>query len=119
MCRSASKQGIKDTCSNAVCKKPRRCRCCCNGGRKDANDAAFSRLDETDINNQIEAVDLEHVDVHYNLPVWMLNRKVIDDELEVRKCVCLLRHFILNMIILPRQARDKHRESTQKESGVF
>ena len=118
MYRSASKQGIKDTCSNAVCKKPRRCRCCCNSGQ-DANDAAFSRLDETDINNQIEAVDLEHVDVHYNLPVWMLNRKVIDDELEVRKCVCLLRHFILNMIILPRQARDKHRESTQKESGVF
>ena len=25
----------------------------------------------------------------------------------------LLRHFILKMIILPRQARDKHRESTE------
>ena len=27
----------------------------------------------------------------------------------------LLRHFILKMIFLPRQARDRHRESTQKE----
>jgi hypothetical protein len=27
-----------------------------------------------------------------------------------------LRDFILMMIILPRQARDKHRESTQKET---
>jgi hypothetical protein len=27
----------------------------------------------------------------------------------------LLRHFILKMIVLPRQARDKHRESTQNE----
>jgi hypothetical protein len=28
----------------------------------------------------------------------------------------LLRHFILKMISLPRQARDRHRESTQKET---
>jgi hypothetical protein len=33
---------------------------------------------------------------------------------QVRKRVFLRSHFILNMIILPRQARDKHRESTQK-----
>ena len=31
----------------------------------------------------------------------------------------LLRHFILKIIILPRQARDKHGESTQKERRVF
>jgi len=31
----------------------------------------------------------------------------------------LLRHFILTMIILPRQARDKHRESTQKREASF
>eukprot|EP01046_Picozoa_sp_COSAG06_P025148 COSAG06_NODE_2096_length_7603_cov_8.520656_6_plen_198_part_00 len=31
----------------------------------------------------------------------------------------LLRHFILKTIVLPRQARGKHSESTQKESGVF
>ena len=31
----------------------------------------------------------------------------------------LLRHFMLTMIFLPRQARDKHRESTQKERCVF
>eukprot|EP01046_Picozoa_sp_COSAG06_P008200 COSAG06_NODE_412_length_16042_cov_52.419934_7_plen_712_part_00 len=30
-----------------------------------------------------------------------------------------VRHFILRPIILPRQARDKHRESTQKETRVF
>ena len=30
-----------------------------------------------------------------------------------------LRHFVLNMIILPRQARDKHRESTQKRDMRF
>jgi hypothetical protein len=37
---------------------------------------------------------------------------------EVRKRIfCAI--FILNRIILPRQARDKHRESTQKESGAF
>jgi hypothetical protein len=35
--------------------------------------------------------------------------------LQVRKRRPTLRHFILKMIILPRQARDKHRESTQKE----
>jgi hypothetical protein len=34
---------------------------------------------------------------------------------QVRKRVFLRSHFILNMIILPRQARDKHRENTQKE----
>jgi hypothetical protein len=34
---------------------------------------------------------------------------------QVRKRV-LLRHFILKAIILPRQARDKHRENTQKET---
>jgi hypothetical protein len=32
----------------------------------------------------------------------------------VRKTPFLRSHFILNIIILPRQARDKHRESTQK-----
>jgi ankyrin repeat protein len=31
----------------------------------------------------------------------------------------LLRHFILKLIILPRQARDKHRESTQKRERRF
>jgi hypothetical protein len=30
-----------------------------------------------------------------------------------------LRRFILKMISLPRQARDKHRESAQKKRGVF
>ena len=29
------------------------------------------------------------------------------------------RHFIVKMIILPRQARDKHRESSPKKDGVF
>jgi hypothetical protein len=29
-----------------------------------------------------------------------------------------LRHLYIKVIILPRQARDKHRESTQKKSGV-
>ena len=37
-----------------------------------------------------------------------------DLERQVRK-THLLRHFILEMIILPRQARDKHRGNTQKE----
>ena len=36
---------------------------------------------------------------------------------EVRKPV-LLRHFILKTISLPRQARDKHREHTQKRVPV-
>jgi hypothetical protein len=37
----------------------------------------------------------------------------------VRKRINLLRcHFIYKMIVIPRQARDKHRESTQKKSGV-
>ena len=31
----------------------------------------------------------------------------------------LLRHFMLKMIVLPRQARDRHRESTQKEVRIF
>jgi hypothetical protein len=31
----------------------------------------------------------------------------------------LLRHFILKMIILPRQSRDKHRESTQKKDAFL
>ena len=31
----------------------------------------------------------------------------------------ILRLFRLNQIILPRRTRDKHRESTQQESGVF
>ena len=31
----------------------------------------------------------------------------------------LLRHFRLKMIILPGQARDKHRESTQKRDAFF
>jgi hypothetical protein len=30
----------------------------------------------------------------------------------------LLRHLCIKCIVLPRQARDKHRESTQKKSGV-
>ena len=30
-----------------------------------------------------------------------------------------LRHFIVKTIILPRQARDKHRESTQKRLPFF
>ena len=30
-----------------------------------------------------------------------------------------LSHLYIKMIILPRQARDKYRESTQKQSGVF
>ena len=34
---------------------------------------------------------------------------------EVRKTVLFVRFYIL-MIILPRQARDKHRESTQKQT---
>ena len=38
----------------------------------------------------------------------------LDRELAVRKRH-FLRHFILKMIVYPRQARDKHRESTQKE----
>jgi hypothetical protein len=39
-------------------------------------------------------------------------------EARVRKCT-VLRRFVLEMIILPRKARDKHRESsTQKESWV-
>ena len=38
----------------------------------------------------------------------------------VRKTAHFLRcHFTANMIILPRQARDKHRASTQKKSTVF
>jgi serine/threonine protein kinase len=35
-----------------------------------------------------------------------------------RKCT-FLRHLILNMIVLPRQARDEHRESTQKRNDAF
>jgi len=35
------------------------------------------------------------------------------------KNASLLRHFILKCIILPRQARDKHRENTQKKGCVF
>jgi hypothetical protein len=31
----------------------------------------------------------------------------------------LLRLFVRKMIVLPRQARDKHRESTVKRSGVW
>ena len=34
---------------------------------------------------------------------------------QVRKRV-FLRHLYINAMILPRQARDKHRESTQKET---
>ena len=34
---------------------------------------------------------------------------------QVRKRV-FLRHFILSMIILPRQARDKHRENSKKDA---
>ena len=33
--------------------------------------------------------------------------------LGTRKCISLVRHFVLKMIILPSHARDKHRESTQ------
>eukprot|EP01046_Picozoa_sp_COSAG06_P024242 COSAG06_NODE_1964_length_7968_cov_4.231033_10_plen_100_part_01 len=37
---------------------------------------------------------------------------------EVRKTPFLRCHFILKMINLPRQARDKHGESAPKKSGV-
>ena len=37
---------------------------------------------------------------------------------QVRKRVCL-RHFILQVVILPRRLRDKHRESTQKETRLL
>ena len=38
---------------------------------------------------------------------------------KVRKRLSLLRcHFILKLVILPRQARDKHRASTQKQCSV-
>ena len=37
---------------------------------------------------------------------------------QVRKRI-FLRHFILKTIVLPRQARDKHKESTQKEMFCF
>jgi hypothetical protein len=40
-------------------------------------------------------------------------------ELSAGKKTPLLCHSILTMIILPRQARDKHRESILKKSGVF
>jgi tetratricopeptide (TPR) repeat protein len=38
--------------------------------------------------------------------------------IQVRKRA-FVRHFILKTIILPRQARDKHRESTQKETRIL
>jgi hypothetical protein len=38
---------------------------------------------------------------------------------EVRRRVFLRCHFCVKTIISPRQARDKHRESTQKESDAF
>jgi hypothetical protein len=34
----------------------------------------------------------------------------------VRKKTPLLRHFMLKMIILPRQSRDKHRKNSKKEA---
>ena len=39
-------------------------------------------------------------------------------EIKVKNRV-VLRHFMLKTIILPRQARDKHRESTQKRGAFF
>jgi hypothetical protein len=34
-----------------------------------------------------------------------------------KKAAVFLRHFILKLIFLPRQARDKHRESTQNKDA--
>jgi hypothetical protein len=34
--------------------------------------------------------------------------------LEVTESACLVRHFILKTIVLPRQARDKHRGNSKK-----
>jgi hypothetical protein len=42
-----------------------------------------------------------------------------DDATAGKKTHILFHFMILKLIILPRQARDKHRESTQKASGVF
>jgi hypothetical protein len=36
-----------------------------------------------------------------------------------KKIASLVRHFILNMIVLPRQALDKHREKLKKRVPVF
>jgi len=33
--------------------------------------------------------------------------------------LCIFEPFIYRNILLPRQARDKHRESTRKKEGVF
>ena len=38
---------------------------------------------------------------------------------QVRKKRSVLSHFYYKTIILPRQARDKHRESTQKQMPFF
>jgi hypothetical protein len=38
---------------------------------------------------------------------------------KVRKTQCLRAILYAKCIILPRQARDQHRENTQKKSGVF
>ena len=38
--------------------------------------------------------------------------------LEVTENACLVRHFILKTIVLPRQARDKHRGNSKKDRFV-
>ena len=43
-------------------------------------------------------------------------KEVLGERLAVRKGV-FLRHFMLQMTILPRHARDKHRQSTQKQDA--
>ena len=54
--------------------------CWCNSR---AEQSQFSRLlAESDVNQLVAAVGHERLDFQYNLPTWMLNRKVIDDELE-------------------------------------
>ena len=73
----ASGSGTDTPACQSSCEK---LACCwCNGV---AEQPQFSRLAETDINQLVAAVGHERLDFHYNLPMWMLNRKVIDDELE-------------------------------------
>jgi hypothetical protein len=64
------------------------------------------------------------VQVHYpavEIGASLLLRPFVPETLDrivrvVRKRVFLRCHFMLNTIILPRQARDKHWASTQKET---
>lgn len=69
-----------------VANEPGRQSCCsklpcwCNEA---STPGRFNQLDEThDVNQLIEGVSQEQLGLQYNLPMWMLNRKVIDDELE-------------------------------------